>query len=381
MSPGFDKISNTACSLSLHSTSLNQPNTDLDDSGATGQPTQENSSSNITMRHLMLAVRCDQEIDELFGRCAFVGSGQLPHIPIDLCFWDTYETMLGSSPKCEHECNWDKYICVSGAKPLGSDNNLGEFCLAGGTGYAADVNGTYVVAEGELAGGKAVYRQVENPQWWFEFILPADESTVHHEDDEVAEKARAGGLYTGWVAKWTQARGARCGYLRSVFSPGQPVGDSPVTVQSWEVMTAGVEGSTSDLCDWADPTSWLMEFDCPRFRRAANLRLQAAGRHAIAVATRKRNDVSEALRQLQDGSVKPPAVKVEDPSGEGYGVYHPVDGVFVAGRPVYRQQDHELHYDEVRGSWTVHDGDRFVPSSLQTCTCARMPCQQILHAI
>ena len=51
----------------------------------------------------------------------------------------------------------------------GGGDARGCFVFSGGTGYAAAVNGTYQVVPEECAGGKPVYRQIENPLWWFEY--------------------------------------------------------------------------------------------------------------------------------------------------------------------------------------------------------------------
>ena len=62
--------------------------------------------------------------------------------------------------------------------------------------------------------------------------------------------------YSGWVAKWTEARGARCGYLRSAPCPAGAAPTTAIATATWQVLhsvtmtePSRIEGLMTGLCD------------------------------------------------------------------------------------------------------------------------------------
>ena len=86
---------------------------------------------------------------------------------------------------------------AQGELTLVSSVDGGNFVFWGGTGYATHVNGTYEVVDGETVNGKPVFRQIENPLNWFEYVVSASHKEtrdylMHFEKD-------AATLLTHWL--------------------------------------------------------------------------------------------------------------------------------------------------------------------------------------
>ena len=116
---------------------------------------------------------------------------------------------------------WEPDTPVGGSASYVPCNDADEaFIVSGADYYGASCNGTYQRVPGEIFNGRPVYRQIENPLWYFEYMLPAlghrSGPALNDHQKEVDSLEEAGRNYEGWVAKWESVRGKRCGYLRQM---------------------------------------------------------------------------------------------------------------------------------------------------------------------
>ena len=254
----------------------------------------------------------------------------------------------------------------------------GSFVFSGGTGYATNVNGTYEVVDGESVNGKPVFRQIENPLNWFEYVVPVDLEGLNEEtrlyldgkDDDEVVAANAIIQYNGWVAKWTAVRGDRFGYVRSAASASDTAmaAETPAALVAWEVINGTTDGegyspNTSPGQQqewWNGPHSGAIV----AFKESEPIRLHPVTDMGVLATARAKFAAAEArLVGLADGTETPSALMVDDDVPLD-GEYQPVLGKLEGRRPVYTcdeagQNEFEckIYYDDTKCMWRVDDGN------------------------
>ena len=186
------------------------------------------------------------------------------------------------------------------------------------------------------------------------------------------EAAIAGREYNGWVAKWTDARGMRCGYVRSAPGKADGGGLCPTAMLDWEHLVAKGPGHghpdrgeppypETGKCDWGAPqvqdADWSCDDDdwsCAMFARSS-VKLVPADDAAVATARDKHEAAQRRLVALVDGSERPPTVT--DVGDAHAPDLEPIAGESKGGRPVYaqpstmRNEGCVLSYSESETRW------------------------------